>query len=258
MKLKKIFLCLSLLSVGLAYGSTYSLLDNDPPSTEEIANAEAAYGKDLITATFLHIGPEVQDESMRYAGNNYACTNCHQEDATKPYAMPWTGLSKVKNREAIIESIDNCFTTNMAGKSLPIDSKELKSILSYIDYLSQDVPSDTTEIEGLGLNPVTIPGGIADIDEGEELYTDSCEICHGPQGQGIRLGVAGDSKGYSNPPIWGKDSFSKESSFNDVNTLAKYIYNNMPSGADHEDPIFEEDEVRDIATYILSRYNESR
>src|ERR1051325_5836578 len=36
-------------------------------------------GRDLITATYAHIGPDVSDPSQRYAGNNLACGNCHLE-----------------------------------------------------------------------------------------------------------------------------------------------------------------------------------
>jgi len=34
-------------------------------------------GRDLITATYAHIGPEVPDSAKRFAGNNLACSNCH-------------------------------------------------------------------------------------------------------------------------------------------------------------------------------------
>src|SRR5262249_41743256 len=34
-------------------------------------------GRDLITATYAYIGPEVADRAKRFAGNNLACGNCH-------------------------------------------------------------------------------------------------------------------------------------------------------------------------------------
>jgi thiosulfate dehydrogenase len=34
-------------------------------------------GRDLITATYAYIGPNVPDAAKRYAGNNLACANCH-------------------------------------------------------------------------------------------------------------------------------------------------------------------------------------
>src|SRR5271167_40717 len=40
-------------------------------------------GRDLITATYTHIGPEVADPAKRFAGNNLACNDCHLEAGTK-------------------------------------------------------------------------------------------------------------------------------------------------------------------------------
>src|SRR5262245_10799490 len=34
-------------------------------------------GRDLMLATYAHIGPNVADAAKRFAGNNLACTNCH-------------------------------------------------------------------------------------------------------------------------------------------------------------------------------------
>ncbi len=41
------------------------------------------YGKELIVHTYKYIGPEVEDPSMRYAGNNNSCQNCHLDAGTK-------------------------------------------------------------------------------------------------------------------------------------------------------------------------------
>src|SRR5262245_23283587 len=42
-------------------------------------------GRDLITATYAHIGPEVADTAKRFAGNNLACSNCHLSAGTKKF-----------------------------------------------------------------------------------------------------------------------------------------------------------------------------
>src|ERR1700754_4211082 len=42
-------------------------------------------GRDLVTATYSYIGPEVSNRSKRYAGNNLACGNCHLEAGTKRF-----------------------------------------------------------------------------------------------------------------------------------------------------------------------------
>jgi len=49
-------------------------------------------GRDLITATYAYIGPQVSDAARRYAGNNLACSNCHLEAGTKKFAIPIFGL----------------------------------------------------------------------------------------------------------------------------------------------------------------------
>ena len=49
-------------------------------------------GRDLITATYAHIGPAVADPAKRYAGNNLACSNCHLLAGTKKFGLPLWGL----------------------------------------------------------------------------------------------------------------------------------------------------------------------
>ena len=50
-------------------------------------------GRDLITATYAHIGPEVPDQAKRFAGNNLACSNCHLEAARRNSACRSLGWS---------------------------------------------------------------------------------------------------------------------------------------------------------------------
>jgi thiosulfate dehydrogenase len=49
-------------------------------------------GRDLITATYAYIGPEVAGRSKRFAGNNLACANCHLQAGTKKSGIPLFGL----------------------------------------------------------------------------------------------------------------------------------------------------------------------
>src|SRR5258705_9838046 len=45
-------------------------------------------GRDLITATYAYIGPEVPNPAKRFAGNNLACSNCHLQAGTKKFGIP--------------------------------------------------------------------------------------------------------------------------------------------------------------------------
>lgn len=50
------------------------------------------YGKELVVHTYKHIGPEVKDKNMRYAGNNLSCQSCHLDAGTKEYSAPFVGI----------------------------------------------------------------------------------------------------------------------------------------------------------------------
>ena len=57
-------------------------------------------GRDLITATYAHIGPAVADEAKRYAGNNLACSNCHLNAGTKKFGIPLDKMALWNPHEA--------------------------------------------------------------------------------------------------------------------------------------------------------------
>ena len=51
-------------------------------------------GRDLITATYSHIGPDMPDPAQRFAGNNLACGNCHLDAGVKKFGLPIFGLAE--------------------------------------------------------------------------------------------------------------------------------------------------------------------
>src|SRR5215831_12298696 len=87
---------------------------------------EVRRGRDLITATYAHIGPEVPDRSRRFAGNNLACSNCHLHAGTKKFGIPLFGLlgefphySARSGAEMTIEDrVNACMTRSMNGRPL--------------------------------------------------------------------------------------------------------------------------------------------
>src|SRR5579863_9495970 len=84
-------------------------------------------GRDLITATYAYIGPDVPDASKRYAGNNLACTNCHLEAGTKKFGLPLFGLygdfpqysARIGADISIEDRINSCMTRSMNGRPMP-------------------------------------------------------------------------------------------------------------------------------------------
>ena len=241
-----------------------SLIGRSAPSLETLPdNAYGTlvrYGHELTTRTFAYIGPEVEDREMRFAGNNLACTSCHQDNATKPYAMPWPGVAAVfpqyRSREDAIstveERVNGCMERSMNGRALPLDSREMKAFATYIHYLSRGIPIGA-KLEGAGTKATNVPDRRADLTAGEAIYAQTCASCHGPDGQGQRRGTVGDAQGYVFPPLWGDDTFNNGAGMNRLLTAARFIKHNMPQGTTHLAPVLSDDEAYDVAAYVLSK-----
>src|SRR5262249_16487451 len=99
-------------------------------------------GRDLITATYAHIGPEVPNPANRYAGNNLACSNCHLEAGTKKFGLPIFGLfgqfphySARSGAEITIEErVNSCMSRSMNGRAMPADAARMLAIVAYIKF----------------------------------------------------------------------------------------------------------------------------
>lgn len=218
------------------------------------------YGRDLITETFAHIGPEVSDETRRFAGNNLSCQNCHLEAGTKPFGLPLVGVygdfPQYRSREGrvgtIEDRINGCMTRSLNGKPLPIDSAEMKAMAAYVKYVSSGTTVGApTKGRGSGKMPeLTRP---ADPARGEKLYAEVCAACHGADGQGQRAGVVGDAKGYTFPPLWGPDSFNNGAGMNRLISAANFIHANMPNGVSLDEPELQPEDAWDIAAYFQSK-----
>ncbi len=217
-------------------------------------------GRDLITATYTHIGPEVADETKRFAGNNLSCQSCHLEAGTKQYGLPLVGVygdfPQYRSREGQVGTIEDrvngCMTRSLNGKALPIDSAEMKAMVAYIKYVSAGtIVGENTKGRGSGKMPELKRA--ADPVRGENLYAEICAACHGADGQGKRVGVVGDAKGYEFPPLWGPDSFNDGAGMNRLISAANFIHANMPNGVSLDEPQLEPEDAWDIAAFFQSK-----
>ena len=83
-------------------------------------------GRDLVTATYAHIGPEVADRSTRFAGNNLACGNCHLHAGTKKFGIPLFGLfgafpvysARLGAEITIEDRLNSCMTRSMVSVTI--------------------------------------------------------------------------------------------------------------------------------------------
>lgn len=224
------------------------------PDTAEGKMAE--YGKSLITDTFALVGPNTTNA---ISGNKMACTNCHLNAGTKPYAAPYIGLSgtfpmfigregKVTSLE---ERINGCFERSLNGRAIDVNSPEMRAIVTYIKHLSTGFPIGK-RIEGQGFTTFKTPLRTANPVIGAIVYEKHCMSCHGTNGQG-QLGTIGKREGgYIYPPFWGSDSFNDGAGMARVITAARYIKGNMPLGTKADSPLLTDDEAFDVAAFINS------
>lgn len=140
----------------------------------------------------------------------------------------------------------------MAGKPLPLESREMKAYVTYIHFLSRDVPTGG-KVEGQGLPPFKAPDRRADVAAGEKVYAEKCAACHGPDGAGVRAGAPGTASGYTFPPLWGQDSFNNGAGMNRLLVASAFVKTNMPQGAEYGKPQLSDDQAYDVAAFVLSK-----
>jgi len=218
-------------------------------------------GRDLILKTQQYVGPEVSDPAKRFAGNNLACATCHVDGGTKKdgngFVGTYANYPAYKAREDAVQSLEDringCMERSMNGRKMPVDSPEMKAMMSYMKFLSSGVPVGS-EVVGSGLpKPSKFPDRAADPVQGKLVYDQLCIVCHGPEGQGVRVGKAGDALGYTFPPVWGPDSYNEGAGMHRVIMAARFIRNNMPKGVTADAPVLTEEQAFDVAAYINSQ-----
>lgn len=244
--------------------ATVNLVGRPVPEIDSLPEgpyrALVVQGHELSTRTFAVIGPEVKNPRKRYAGNNLACTSCHQAGGAKPFAIPWVGVTatfpQYRGREdqisTVEERINGCMERSMNGKPLPLDAPEMKAFTTYIAFLSKGVPVGA-QIEGAAVLQSAVPNRRADAKAGGVVYAAKCAVCHGADGMGKRTGQRGDALGYTFPPLWGPDSFNTGAGMNRLLTTTRFIRQNMPLGASHTATVLNDDEAYDVTAFILSK-----
>lgn len=160
-----------------------------------------------------------------YATSSLRCTSCHQQDGLKATAAPLTGgharFPKYMSRAGAVigmaDRVNYCFTRSLAGNAIPTDSREMQDILSYIAFISKDVPigAKIAGTDGLISMKDTLVGDLA---RGEQVFQRECVVCHQADGQGNA----------AFPALWGPKSYSIGASMAREERAASFIWHNMP------------------------------
>jgi thiosulfate dehydrogenase len=217
-------------------------------------------GRDLVTATYAHIGPNVADAARRYAGNNLACTNCHLQAGTKKFGLPLFGLwgdfpqysARIGAEISIEDRINSCMTRSMNGRPMPADAPEMQAIVAYVKFLSTGVAPEQ-RLPGMGAGHMRELTRAADPTRGERVYTRACAACHNTDGSGIRNSGPNTDLGYMMPPLWGSDSFNDGAGMARLINVANFVHFNMPHGTDYLNPQLSVENAWDVAAFVVSQ-----
>ena len=181
-------------------------------------------------------------------GAGLSCTSCHLQGARSPDASPWVGLWGVYPEYdprsgrviTLADRINECFLRSMNGRPLPLDSVAMRGLLSFIWWLSKDVPTGVS-VTGRGLKSIEAPRP-ADPLKGGVLYIEKCAACHGASGQGV-TGAGGQ---VVFPALWGPRSFNIGAGMARLDTAAAFVKAKMPLGG----AALTDQEAYDVAAYF--------
>ena len=214
---------------------------------------EIKYGKELIAHTAKYLGPKGK---VRMISNGMNCQNCHLDAGTRPFGNNYSAVAatypKFRARsgaeETIEKRVNDCLERSLNGKALSNDSREMRAIVAYINWLGNSVPKGESP-KGSGLVELGFLDQPADPVKGKLLYNEKCSVCHGKNGEGI---LNPDGIGWTSPPLWGKESYNDGAGLYRLSRFAGYIKANMPFGATFDIPQLTDEEAWHLAAYVNS------
>jgi thiosulfate dehydrogenase len=228
-----------------------------PPDTATIPHDDMGnmirYGRDLVVNTAYYLGPN--GTVGKYLGNKMNCTNCHLDAGTRPFGYNFFSTHarypQYRGREnkilTVSDRINNCIERPHNGTPMPLDSKELIAMASYIKWVGTNAPvgGHVRGDEGMELEYINRP---ADPNKGAVIFAENCASCHGKNGEGI---MKPDSSTYVYPPLWGPLSYQKGSSPHRVLKVARFIKANMPNlKATWQKPVLTDEQCIDVAAFV--------
>ncbi len=217
------------------------------------------YGYELIAHTASYLGPK---GSVQQSTNGMNCQNCHLEAGTKPWGLNYGSVfstyPKFRERSGSVENIykrvNDCMERSLNGKALDTNSKEMKAIYAYIQWLGNEVPKGK-KVKGSGIEILPYLQTAANPLEGKMAYIQNCQKCHGSNGEGQ---VDTSGKMYLYPPLWGEHSFNDAAGLYQISKMAGFIKNNMPNGINYHSPTISNEEAWNIAAYINAQPRPSK
>lgn len=184
-------------------------------------------------------------------GAKMSCTNCHLQAGTTKYAGHFIGIAhafpQYRDRSAKMDTlkdrVNDCFIRSLNGKALELDSKEMLEIVSYMEFLSEEVDSNVKPF-ATGMPKIKLAIQ-PDIEEGAKSYQAQCAHCHQASGVGI---IAAEQVIY--PSLWGATSFNIGAGMARLQTATGFIKYHMPLGQPQS---LTDQEALNIAAFVIQQ-----
>ena len=196
------------------------------PDTAEIPGgplgASIRRGHALVTAT--------TDSFLTTVRSRLRCTSCHLDGGMREGVMPWVGVAarfpQYRSRSGHVitleERIQGCFERSLNGTAPAAGSRDLVDITAYLTWLSNGTPIGR-ETEGQGLP--ALERRTPDPEAGRTVYVSQCARCHGIDGSGSPVRLAGVPVP---PPVWGSHSYNIGAGIARLSVAANFIRAAMP------------------------------
>jgi thiosulfate dehydrogenase len=218
-----------------------------PPAADNIPDDD--FGKMVKKGEQIFIN--TQRNAPQFVGNSLNCVNCHLDAGRKANASPlWAAYisypayrGKNKHVNTLAERLQGCFRFSMNGKTPPLGDPTLVALESYAYWMATGAPVGG-KVAGRGYPEVSKPPAPGDYVRGEKVYSQSCAVCHGVDGQGQ---ASGGKTVF--PPLWGTKSFNWGAGMHDIKNAAGFIKANMPLGSGGT---LTDQQAWDVATFMDS------
>ena len=223
-------------------------------------------GRDLIVHTAATIGPDARIRPGLFrqrTGMRELPSRCRNKEIRAATRRNWGVFPLFIGREnevrTLEDRINGCMERSMNGRALPPDGPEMKAMLTYVRFISADVPAGQSA-EGRGAPSLPLPAEASDPNHGAQVFQEVCAVCHQANGQGLRWGPeeAAQRHRYQFPPLWGPDSYNDGAGMARPITAASFIRANMPKGAEYDHPVLSARDAFDVAVFVDSQQRPHR
>lgn len=244
------------LGAGIAFATLLGNQSSMTGTDDRPAAATAEYGRQILRNTAAFLGPTHDDPDKRYSGTQMACASCHIDTGTEPGTLSLlptsTRYPRFSGRDGgegdLRDRINGCMQRSMNGRALPRNSLEMLAMETYILELGNQFAAMGTSRRTPN-EPAAFqePNRKANVEAGQVVYEERCQLCHGDNGAGLKATVNPED-GYLFPPLWGPDSYNNGAGMTRVLTAGRFIKARMPLGnADLTD-----DQAYDVSAFVNS------